>query len=53
MGTTIDSSMRKRLLLRLDEFAIGGVTPGTLESMVGMGSLRGVVNVYITGRFPL
>jgi hypothetical protein len=52
MGVTLNVPTCKRLLLRLDEFSIGGVTPTALESMVGSGSLRAAVQIYTTGECP-
>lgn len=50
MGEILDTSAQKRLLLRLDEFSIGGVTPAALESVVGTSSLRIVVDMYARGK---
>ncbi|KAF9456832.1 hypothetical protein BDZ94DRAFT_1241245 [Collybia nuda] len=52
MDEKFEVSMRKRLLLRLDEFAIGGVTPAALEDLVGMGNLRGLVNMFSADSSP-
>ncbi|KAF9456833.1 hypothetical protein BDZ94DRAFT_1314782 [Collybia nuda] len=46
MGQVLDTTTRKGLMLRIDEFAIGGITPADLQSVVGTGSLRGFVNIY-------
>lgn len=52
MGETLDASICKGLLLRLDEFSIGGVTPTALQNAVGTGSLRDVVRMFAQGKIP-
>lgn len=52
MGETLDASIRKGLLLRLDEFSIGGVPPAALQNVVGTGSLREVISMFTEGKIP-
>ena len=47
LGETLSSASFGQLMLRLDEFGIGGVTPLHLDEIAAGNSLRDVLKIYM------
>ncbi len=53
LGETPSSASFARLMLRLDEFGVGGVTPSNLDEIAAGNPLEDVLKIYMeTGNMP-